>query len=42
MVVVIVWGKIFLESYKMLLLFSLEVTCMSTYSISNIPDAMEC
>lgn len=36
----IVFGEIFLESYKILLLFSPGVTCMSTYSISTTLGAM--
>lgn len=37
----VVFGEIFLESYKMLLLFSPGVTCMSTYRISYILGAMK-
>lgn len=37
----VVFGEIFLESYKMLLLFSPRVACMSTYSISTTLGAMK-
>lgn len=39
-VVVIAFGKISRESYKMLLRLSLEMTCVNTCSISNTPGAM--